>query len=55
MQGTAEAARKYDLSKTGIVRVRNVDPLKGISSLTIKQREAGSDIVQTLSLPRARA
>lgn len=39
--GTAEAARKYDLSKTGIVRVRNVDPLKGISSLTVKQREAG--------------
>jgi hypothetical protein len=41
LQGTAEAARKYDLSKTGIVRVRNVDPLKGISSLTAKQREAG--------------
>jgi hypothetical protein len=41
IKGTAEATRKYDLSKTGIVRVRNVDPLKGISSLTIKQREAG--------------
>jgi hypothetical protein len=39
--GTAEAERKYDLSKAGIVRVRNVDPLKGISSLTHKQREAG--------------
>jgi hypothetical protein len=39
--GTAEASRKYDLSKTGIVRVRNIDPLKGISSLTAKQREAG--------------
>jgi hypothetical protein len=39
--GTAEAARQYDLSKGGIVRVRNVDPLKGISSLSAKQREAG--------------
>ena len=42
IQGTAEAARLYDLSKTGIVRVRNVDPLKGILSLTHKQREAGA-------------
>lgn len=41
MSGTAEAARQYDLSKTGIVRVRNVDPLKGIASLTHKQRQAG--------------
>ncbi|MBN9079652.1 MAG: hypothetical protein BGN87_18375 [Rhizobiales bacterium 65-79] len=41
IHGTAESVRKYDLSKTGIVRVRNVDPLKGISSLTHKQREAG--------------
>ncbi|MBI1621484.1 DUF6456 domain-containing protein [Aquamicrobium zhengzhouense] len=39
--GTAEASRQYDLSKGGIVRVRNVDPLKGILSLTQKQREAG--------------
>ena len=39
--GTAEAARAYDLSKGGIVRVRNVDPLKGILSLSHKQREAG--------------
>lgn len=39
--GTAEASRHYDLSKGGIVRVRNVDPLKGILSLTHKQREAG--------------
>jgi len=39
--GTAEAARQYDLSKGGIVRVRNVNPLKGISSLSAKQREAG--------------
>lgn len=41
MKGTAEAARSYDLSKGGIVRVRNVDPLKGILSLSHKQREAG--------------
>jgi hypothetical protein len=43
IQGTAEAARKYDYDprKAAIVRVRNVDPLKGILSLTRKQREAG--------------
>lgn len=41
IRGTAEAARSYDLSKGGIVRVRNIDPLKGILSLTHKQREAG--------------
>jgi len=41
IKGTAEALREYELSKTGIVRVRNVDPLKGISSLTYKQRQAG--------------
>lgn len=42
IKGTAESAREYDLSKGGIVRVRNVDPLKGILSLTHKQREAGA-------------
>lgn len=43
IKGTAEAVRHYDYDprKGGIVRVRNVDPLKGISSLTRKQREAG--------------
>ena len=41
IKGTAEAARKHDLGDTGVVWVRNVDPLKGISSLTHKQREAG--------------
>ncbi|MGB3391687.1 MAG: DUF6456 domain-containing protein [Pseudaminobacter sp.] len=43
IQGTAEAARKYDYDpqKGAVVRVRNVDPLKGILSLTRKQREAG--------------
>jgi hypothetical protein len=42
-KGTAEAARRYDYDprKGGVVRVRNVDPLKGISSLTVKQRQAG--------------
>jgi hypothetical protein len=43
IRGTAEAARKYDYDprKGAVVRVRNVDPLKGILSLTRKQREAG--------------
>ncbi|WP_245261716.1 DUF6456 domain-containing protein [Mesorhizobium sp. L2C067A000] len=46
--GTADARRVYDVSNGGyistggIARVRNVDPLKGISSLTYKQREAGT-------------
>ncbi|ESX31953.1 DUF6456 domain-containing protein [Mesorhizobium sp. M1060] len=46
--GTADARRIYDVSNGGyistggIARVRNVDPLKGISSLTYKQREAGA-------------
>lgn len=41
IKGTAEAARALHLSEGGIVRVRNVDPLKGILSLSHKQREAG--------------
>ena len=45
--GTAEARRVYEVSNDGytstggIVRVRNVDPLVGITSLTRQQREAG--------------
>ena len=45
--GTAEARRVYEVSNDGytstggIVRLRNVDPLKGITSLTRQQREAG--------------
>lgn len=44
IRGTAEAARSYDYDprKGEVVRVRNVDPLKGILSLTHKQREAGA-------------
>jgi len=47
MTGTAEAQRIYDVSNDGhirtggIARVRNVDPLKSIVSLTDRQREAG--------------
>jgi hypothetical protein len=40
--GTAEAARRYDISNGGVVRVRDVDPLVGISSLTDQQRAAGA-------------
>lgn len=46
--GTAEARRVYEVSNDGytstggIVRLRNVDPLTGITSLTHKQREAGA-------------
>lgn len=45
--GTAEARRVYEVSNDGytstggIVRVRNVDPLIGITSLSRQQREAG--------------
>ncbi|TIT67558.1 MAG: hypothetical protein E5W90_06560 [Mesorhizobium sp.] len=45
--GTAEARRVYEVSNNGhtstggIVRVRNVDPLLGITSLSRQQREAG--------------
>ena len=45
--GTEEARRVYEVSNDGftstggIVRVRNVDPLTGITSLTRQQREAG--------------
>ncbi|MBN9253423.1 MULTISPECIES: DUF6456 domain-containing protein [unclassified Mesorhizobium] len=45
--GTAEARRVYDVSNGGytstggVVRLRNVDPLTGITSLTRQQREAG--------------
>ncbi|RWM37915.1 DUF6456 domain-containing protein [Mesorhizobium sp.] len=45
--GTAEARRVYEVSNGGytstggIVRLRNVDPLVGITSLTRQQREAG--------------
>lgn len=44
---TAEAARRYDISNGGIVRVRNVDPLKGISSLTKAHRMAGETFRET--------
>lgn len=45
--GTAEARRVYEVSNDGytstggIVRVRSVDPLIGLSSLSRQQREAG--------------
>jgi hypothetical protein len=45
--GTAEASRVYEVSNSGhtstggIVRLRNVDPLVGITSLSRQQREAG--------------
>ncbi|TGV62691.1 hypothetical protein EN792_073160, partial [Mesorhizobium sp. M00.F.Ca.ET.149.01.1.1] len=45
--GTAEARRVYEVSNGGytstggIVRLRNVDPLVGITSLMRQQREAG--------------
>jgi hypothetical protein len=45
--GTSEARRVYEVSNDGytstggIVRVRNVDPLLGITSLSRQQREAG--------------
>lgn len=45
--GTAEARRVYEVSNGGytstggIVRLRNVDPLVGITSLSRQQREAG--------------
>ncbi|MBZ9761628.1 DUF6456 domain-containing protein [Mesorhizobium sp. CA8] len=45
--GTAEARRIYEVSNggytstVGVVRLRNVDPLTGITSLTRQQREAG--------------
>ncbi|CAH2406547.1 DUF6456 domain-containing protein [Mesorhizobium ventifaucium] len=45
--GTLEARRVYEVSNNGhtatggIVRVRNVDPLIGITSLSRQQREAG--------------
>ncbi|TIT74394.1 MAG: hypothetical protein E5W57_25905 [Mesorhizobium sp.] len=45
--GTAEARRVYEVSNGGftstggIVRLRNADPLVGITSLTRQQREAG--------------
>lgn len=45
--GTLEARRIYEVSNDGhtstggIVRVRNVDPLTGITSLSRQQREAG--------------
>lgn len=45
--GTAETARRYDISNGGIVRVRNVDPLKGISSLTKAHRMAGETFRET--------
>jgi hypothetical protein len=45
--GTQEARRVYEVSNSGhtaadgVVRVRNVDPLVGITSLRRQQREAG--------------
>ncbi|MER8883561.1 DUF6456 domain-containing protein [Mesorhizobium sp. M0663] len=46
-KGTQEGARLYEVSNDGhtatggIVRVRNVDPLSGLTSLSRQQREAG--------------
>jgi hypothetical protein len=40
--GTAESLRQYEEgARSGIVRVRNIDPLIGISSLSDQQRKAG--------------
>lgn len=56
VSGTVEAGRVYDVSNGGyistggIVRVRNVDPLKGISSLTKAQRMAGEKYRETYEL-----
>lgn len=39
--GTAESTRQFEVRSGGKIYVRNVDPLKGITSLTHHQREAG--------------
>jgi len=39
--GTAESQRQYEISNGGIVRLRNIDPLIGIQSLSEPQRRAG--------------
>lgn len=40
--GTAESKRQYERSpRSGIIRVRDIDPLVGISSLSAPQRKAG--------------
>lgn len=42
VSGTAEAQRRYEQSpRSGIIRLREVDPLVGISSLSVPQRKAG--------------
>ena len=41
---TATAGRNYDIGNmTAVVRVRNVDPLQGMSALTWQQRQAGKN------------
>lgn len=48
--GTVEAKRLYDLTSAGYVRLRQVDPLKGISSLSDGQRAAGMKYRETAEL-----
>ena len=40
-KGTADAARRYDRSSGGIIRLRMSDPLRSISGLSARQRNAG--------------
>lgn len=47
VHGTTEAKRLYDLTDAGYIRVRTIDPLKGISSLTEAQRTAGAKYRET--------
>lgn len=42
VRGTIESTRQYEISTGGVVRVRNIDPLVGISSLSDQQRKAGA-------------
>lgn len=46
--GTQEAARKFELTSGGKIRLRNVDPLIGISSLSKAQRDAGTKYRETM-------
>jgi hypothetical protein len=40
--GTAESQRQYEQSpRSGIIRLKDIDPLVGISSLSVPQRKAG--------------
>jgi hypothetical protein len=46
--GTYEATREYEIATSDkVVRVRKVDPLKGVSTLTEAQRAAGAKFRET--------